>query len=340
MSFNSNPSRVEYVVTTKNKTFTFNFAIFNAEDVMVYKVPVGVTPDDNQHLLTLTDYKVTMNNTAGGFIELYNEPTVGDNIIIQRKLKIDRATDYVNNGGIYSDVLNGDQDYQTYLIGDLQNNQEKFFKIPTSLIGFNTQIPVPKPNGILQISTDGTSMEFNTDIGEHVRNVSNNIDSVNNISNSLPTLNTIEDNLTIIQSISTNMNDVKYVSNNMDSVNNISNSLPTLITIEDNLSNINKVSTNMDDVKLAASYVDKLQTYDGYRADKILAGQNIANMIYTHGDLTKIRYINDNDTNYEVLSYTTGNLSTIDHYIGTVLQGTTTLSYTDGNLVSAIFVGV
>ena len=300
MSFNSNPSRVEYVVTTKNKTFTFNFAIFNAEDVMVYKVPVGVTPDDNQHLLTLTDYKVTMNNTAGGFIELYNEPTVGDNIIIQRKLKIDRATDYVNNGGIYSDVLNGDQDYQTYLIGDLQNNQEKFLKIPTTLIGFNTQIPVPKPNGILQISTDGTSMEFNTDIGEHVRNVSNNIDSVNNISNSLPTLNTIEDNLTIIQSISTNMNDVK----------------------------------------LAASYVDKLQTYDGYRADKILAGQNIANMIYTHGDLTKIRYINDNDTNYEVLSYTTGNLSTIDHYIGTVLQGTTTLSYTDGNLVSAIFVGV
>ena len=218
MSFNSNPSRVEYVANTTATTFTFNFTIFNAEDVMVYKIPVGVTPDDKQHLLTLADYKVSINNTAGGFIELYNAPTVGDNIIIQRKLKIDRATDFVNNGGIYSDVLNGDQDYQTYLIGDLQNNQEKFLKIPTTLIGFNTQIPVPKPNGILQISTDGTSMEFNTDIGEHVRNVSNNIDSVNNISNSLPTINTIEDNLTIIQSISTNMNDVKLAASYADEI--------------------------------------------------------------------------------------------------------------------------
>ena len=50
MSFNSNPSRVEYVANTTATTFTFNFTIFNAEDVMVYKIPVGVTPDDKQHL--------------------------------------------------------------------------------------------------------------------------------------------------------------------------------------------------------------------------------------------------------------------------------------------------
>lgn len=76
------------------------------------------------------------------------------------------------------------------------------------------------------------------------------------------------------------------------------------------------------------------------RADKFLAAQNIANMLYTSGDLTKIRYKNDSDVDYEVLNYTSGNLSTIQHYIGSVLRGTTTLSYSGGNLVSAIFVGV
>ncbi|MFW9602459.1 MAG: hypothetical protein ACMV1B_09080 [Prevotella sp.] len=76
------------------------------------------------------------------------------------------------------------------------------------------------------------------------------------------------------------------------------------------------------------------------RADKFLAAQSIANMIYTNGDLTKIRYNNDTDVNYDVLNYSGGNLSTINHYTGGVLRGTTTLSYTNGNLVSAVFVGV
>lgn len=76
------------------------------------------------------------------------------------------------------------------------------------------------------------------------------------------------------------------------------------------------------------------------RADIVLAGQNIANMLYTDGNLTKIRYTDNTDTDYETFDYIGGNLSSINHYIGSVLKGTTTLSYTDGNLVSAIFVEV
>ncbi len=73
------------------------------------------------------------------------------------------------------------------------------------------------------------------------------------------------------------------------------------------------------------------------RADRYLALQNIANMVYTSGDLTKIQYNNATDVDYEVLGYTGGNLTTIQHYVGSVLKGTTTLSYTSDNLVSAVF---
>ena len=76
------------------------------------------------------------------------------------------------------------------------------------------------------------------------------------------------------------------------------------------------------------------------RADKYLAAQNIANMSYTDGNLTKIQYNNTADVDYEVFGYGSGNLTSIQHYTGGVLRGTTTLSYTSGNLVSAIFVGV
>lgn len=87
--------------------------------------------------------------------------------------------------------------------------------------------------------------------------------------------------------------------------------------------------------KAAANPINSL------RADRYLALQNISAMIYNiSGDLTRIQYNNSTDVDYEVLSYSGGNLSTIQHYVGSVLKGTTTLSYTGGNLVSAIFVGV
>lgn len=75
------------------------------------------------------------------------------------------------------------------------------------------------------------------------------------------------------------------------------------------------------------------------RADKYLAAQNIANMSYTDGNLTKIQYNAATDVDYEVFAYGSGNLSSIQHYVGSVLKGTTTLSYSGGNLVSAVFVG-
>lgn len=76
------------------------------------------------------------------------------------------------------------------------------------------------------------------------------------------------------------------------------------------------------------------------RADKYLAAQNIANMSYTAGNLTKIQYNAATNVDYEVFAYGSGNLTSIQHYVGSVLKGTTTLSYTSGNLISAIFVGV
>ena len=76
------------------------------------------------------------------------------------------------------------------------------------------------------------------------------------------------------------------------------------------------------------------------RADKYLASQNIANMSYTNGDLTKIQYKNATDVDYEVFSYSGGDLSGIAHYVGGILKGNSVLLYTDGDLSSVVFTEV
>ncbi len=76
------------------------------------------------------------------------------------------------------------------------------------------------------------------------------------------------------------------------------------------------------------------------RADKYLASQNIAKMVYANGDLIKIQYRNATDVDYEVFSYIGGDLSGIAHYVGGMLKGNSVLLYTDGDLSSVIFTEV
>lgn len=78
------------------------------------------------------------------------------------------------------------------------------------------------------------------------------------------------------------------------------------------------------------------------RADKYLASQNVANMVYDgSGKLTKVQYNNATDVDYEVLTYDgNGKLGNVAHYTTSILRGNTVLSYSGGKLVSAIYTGV
>ena len=78
------------------------------------------------------------------------------------------------------------------------------------------------------------------------------------------------------------------------------------------------------------------------RADKYLASQNVVKMIYNpEGKLSKVRYNNDTDVNYEVLTRNLeGKLNNVAHYVESILRGNTTLSYENGKLVAAPYTTV
>ena len=111
-----------------------------------------------------------------------------------------------------------------------------------------------------------------------------------------------------------------------------------------NAANMNKAP---DQLKLEIDEVNSLKLdksiFDASnlsRADKYLANQNIVNMDYVDGNLAKIRYRVDSDTDYEVFTYTAGELSNIAHYVSGVLKGNSVLSYLDDELESVVFTAV
>ena len=96
----------------------------------------------------------------------------------------------------------------------------------------------------------------------------------------------------------------------------------------------NSLALKVDDSEIAS--VNLL------RADKYLAAQAVANMVYNgSGKLSKVQYNNSTDVDYEVLTYNVDSkLSNVAHYTTSTLRGNTVLSYSAGKLVSAIYTGV
>ena len=102
------------------------------------------------------------------------------------------------------------------------------------------------------------------------------------------------------------------------------------------------IGTGSEDIPFAqyrevVAINDDIASVNLLRADKYLASQQPFSMIYADGKLTKVQYNASTDVEYEVLGYTDGKLTTVEHYLDSTIKGTTTLSYTDGKLVSAIF---
>ena len=271
MSFNSNPSRVEYVVNTKTTTFTFNFKIFEPENLVVYKIPSGTLPDDETNKLLLNvDYTVSINGDLGGFITLLNTTTIHDIIIIQRTLSIDRVTDFVNNGGIYSDVLNNDQDYQTYLIGDNEIENARHLKLPVTAVGVSTTIPTPIPNRYMLWNPQGTALindvnapAWLTDAKGWAINPQDELftDSTGTIDYSSKhyalytsgRLDTVQTNGETFES------NIDLLSTLDVQISNVGNHIDALITTSDNILDINTNALNIDSINTNAANIIDIQ---------------------------------------------------------------------------------
>ena len=117
----------------------------------------------------------------------------------------------------------------------------------------------------------------------------------------------------------------------------------TLSQFADTVYNKNDVYTKSEVDGIASNKVNlaDYQTMNLDRADKYLANQNVVGMVYDgDGKLVKVQYNNPTDVDYEVLDYADGKLTNVAHYVNGVLKGNTKLSYSNGKLISAPFVGV
>lgn len=136
MGFNSATGRAEITAVAGQTQFDFVFKIYTDEDIDVWLTPVGQTPDDTTDLLVLhADYEIVVNGDNGGKVTLTTAASAGDSVDLIRHLESTRDVEYQTNGELRPEILNADQDYQTYLIADVNaGTSDSYLRINPSTL--------------------------------------------------------------------------------------------------------------------------------------------------------------------------------------------------------------
>lgn len=157
MAFNTNTPRASYIATSGQTVFPFTFKIFTDTNITVYKNQVA--------LVLSTNYTVTINGDSGGSVTLLVGASLNDEIVLVRSLAITRDFDYQDNGDFFADTVDSDQDYQTYLVQDVDAKFLRTFKLPDAISGtVSSELPLPVNDAYICWNSDSTAIINDTTI--------------------------------------------------------------------------------------------------------------------------------------------------------------------------------
>ena len=221
----------------------------------------------------------------------------------------------------------------------------------------------------------GGSVDNINAVGSNIDSVNataENIGSVNTVATNVAAVSTTAANIDSVNTTAASVASVNTVADNIADVNTTAASIGNVNAVGTSIADVSAVAAGLVDVHtFASTYYGGLDTapttethptlsagdmyfnttvgrFEGYSGSVwipltsdpipvVLSKMNIASMNYDSGNnLVRIDY--EGTGNYELFTYDTdGALTSIDHYKDDVLAGTTTLSYTNGNLTSVVF---
>ena len=153
MTILNNGTRNQYVATSGQTVFNYNFEIIAAADIVVYQ---------GETLLVLTtDYTLTgVGVDTGGTVTLVTGATTGDILTIYRLTAAERLTDYQNSGDFLSDEVNSDFDRLWAVIQENTTSTDLFLQLKQSTtLTLPFELDEPVASNILRYKSDLSGIE-------------------------------------------------------------------------------------------------------------------------------------------------------------------------------------
>jgi hypothetical protein len=156
---NTNNSRKETYDNVGGLTeYTFDFKVYNANDLRCFVTPDGQTANDGTDAVEILGVDFAPDPADGGTITIA-PTTLNDLVTIISDIPTSRTTNYVDNGDFLEDTLDDDIDRNVSLIKQQQDNN-RGLQFPKSLQDVDDVI-VEKlvPGSLLIVSPDGKKLQ-------------------------------------------------------------------------------------------------------------------------------------------------------------------------------------
>jgi len=117
--------RIQYTADGVQTAFTYPFPIFKDGDIQAY--------EDTTLKVLATDYTVSgAGISTGGTVTFLMAPASGGVVTLDRRLAIQRTTDFQQSGEFRSKVINDELDYQTAVLQQIADDQARSAQLATT----------------------------------------------------------------------------------------------------------------------------------------------------------------------------------------------------------------
>jgi len=159
--YNTNYPEMNIVYERNKSSYSFDFKIYNESDLYVYNKQLDGTLNE------ITYYDTFINGDYGGSITLKDLYEEGSTLILLRQLEIDREIQYTPSGDLNYNILNIDQDYQTYLIDDAKVSIDQALRLPFGSTASN--IFPEGANQYIKWNDEGTELVASTELTQDIK---------------------------------------------------------------------------------------------------------------------------------------------------------------------------
>lgn len=171
LQINANDGRIEHLATGGETTFAFDFPLFKAEHLSVYRQKAGA--DEGQSLTLNTDYTVTGVNVqpGSGTTEITLSAVLypsgadeGDLFVLELSVPEERNSDFLDAGDFFADTINTELDLLTQQTQQLRRDVGKALTFPKTSTVKNRNVAEPEAGKLLGWDETGTDViNYNSD---------------------------------------------------------------------------------------------------------------------------------------------------------------------------------
>jgi hypothetical protein len=148
------PPRIQYTGNGTQTVFIYSFPIFQSADIAV---TINDTPQ-------LGNYAVSgAGQTTGGSVTFDTAPINGSIVALERRLEIERVSDFLEGGELAANSLNNEFDYLTACLQQVDHDNEQMLRFAKSESIYNT-LPAKanRLNKVLGFDGDGAMTVYDT----------------------------------------------------------------------------------------------------------------------------------------------------------------------------------